>query len=569
VLLDAASIEAKGLELGLTKTIKTADGTKEVFDKSKQAIAAQALIMEQTADAQGDFARTSDGLANQQRILKAEFADQTAALGQSLLPAALVVIRIMRTAANVVLPALSKAFEVLEPVITVVASAFEALVNWVVENKDVLLVVAGVITAVFLPALVALGIQAGIAGAAMVAGWVGAAASAAAALATYTATAIAIGLHYLRMGIAAMVTGAQMAAAWLVAIWPIALIIAAIAGVVAAVVLLWKRSETFRAIVTAVWEGIKDAILAVVDWLTDTAWPAIQAVWDAFMDVLRVVWKVVTTYVALWLAVFLWGFNKIADIARALWDWLRPYWEQALEAIRAAVQWAVDKVLAIWDGLKRMVSAIVDFLSGVLSNVKDWLGRVVSWVADKAAALLDFLTEPYRRLWAAIKGPLNTVKDNVAGWVGDLIDKFRGAVSKVVEAGKDIVRGLWDGIRGMGSWLWDRIAGFIKDNVPGPVLKVLGISSPSRVFAGIGEDVVAGLQVGIVGERPGLVRTMEGLVPVPDTFGGQVGAAAAYGLTGPQIRVFIGNEELDAHIVRVTDGEGRAVAGRLLSGAVI
>ena len=41
-----------------------------------------------------------------------------------------------------------------------------------------------------------------------------------------------------------------------------------------------------------------------------------------------------------------------------------------------------------------------------------------------------------------------------------------------------LVEGLWNGIASMGSWLYSQISGWIKSVVPGPVLKVLGISSP-------------------------------------------------------------------------------------------
>lgn len=46
------------------------------------------LILSDTKDQQGDFARTSDGLANQQRILSAQFEDTSAKIGKVLLPAA-------------------------------------------------------------------------------------------------------------------------------------------------------------------------------------------------------------------------------------------------------------------------------------------------------------------------------------------------------------------------------------------------------------------------------------------------------------------------------------------------
>lgn len=49
-------------------------------------LAAQSAIFKQTSDAQGDFARTSDGMANSQRIAAAEFENAKAKLGEGLTP---------------------------------------------------------------------------------------------------------------------------------------------------------------------------------------------------------------------------------------------------------------------------------------------------------------------------------------------------------------------------------------------------------------------------------------------------------------------------------------------------
>lgn len=81
VMLDDAAVRSKAVELGL------AASTAEV-DNNGKAQARLALIMEQTSDVQGDFANTSDGLANQQRILKARLEDTAAELGAKLLPIA-------------------------------------------------------------------------------------------------------------------------------------------------------------------------------------------------------------------------------------------------------------------------------------------------------------------------------------------------------------------------------------------------------------------------------------------------------------------------------------------------
>ena len=81
VLLDDASLRQEALALNLIKT------TKQALTPQQKVLAAQAAIFKQTADAQGDFARTSDGVANQQRILQATFQDLQAEIGQKLLPA--------------------------------------------------------------------------------------------------------------------------------------------------------------------------------------------------------------------------------------------------------------------------------------------------------------------------------------------------------------------------------------------------------------------------------------------------------------------------------------------------
>lgn len=86
VVLSEAAVQAKAMELGLVD----ADG--ELTEAAKLQ-ARYAIIMAQTTTAQGDFARTADGMANQTRIMKAQVADAAAALGVQLLPYALQLIQ--------------------------------------------------------------------------------------------------------------------------------------------------------------------------------------------------------------------------------------------------------------------------------------------------------------------------------------------------------------------------------------------------------------------------------------------------------------------------------------------
>lgn len=79
VNISAAAIAQKALSMGI------ADSTANLTPAQK-AQATYALILEQTSLAQGDFARTSSGLANSERILAAEWQNIIAIVGGVALP---------------------------------------------------------------------------------------------------------------------------------------------------------------------------------------------------------------------------------------------------------------------------------------------------------------------------------------------------------------------------------------------------------------------------------------------------------------------------------------------------
>lgn len=79
VLINETTVAAKAQELGFRKV-------NGQFTEGQKVQARYALIMEQTSKAQGDFAKTSGSMANQQRILNAEVADSSAKLGEKFIP---------------------------------------------------------------------------------------------------------------------------------------------------------------------------------------------------------------------------------------------------------------------------------------------------------------------------------------------------------------------------------------------------------------------------------------------------------------------------------------------------
>ena len=86
---------------------------------------------------------------------------------------------------------------------------------------------------------------------------------------------------------------------------------------------------------------------------------------------------------------------------------------------------------------------------------------------------------------------------------------FDGILDSFLGIGGNIVKGLWDGVSGA----WGDFIGWLNGKVGGivdGVKAMLGIHSPSTVFAGIGENMALGLAEGWDGQYGSIKRSIEG-----------------------------------------------------------
>lgn len=123
VLLDDATLRAKALELGIVNT------TKQALTPQNKILAANALIFEQTATQQGDFARTSDGLANSQRILAAQFENLKITAGAALAPAFGELVKAAVPVIEALGPVMTQVLAALAPAITSLATILPQLIT--------------------------------------------------------------------------------------------------------------------------------------------------------------------------------------------------------------------------------------------------------------------------------------------------------------------------------------------------------------------------------------------------------------------------------------------------------
>lgn len=127
ISFNEATVAAKAQELGL-------GAVNEELTEGEKVQARWALIVEQSTAAAGDFARTSEGLANQQRIARAEFRNLLSDIGDDLIPVILDLTGAARDdlipavgeLAKAAIPLLSAALQIVGPLLGVVADVASA-----------------------------------------------------------------------------------------------------------------------------------------------------------------------------------------------------------------------------------------------------------------------------------------------------------------------------------------------------------------------------------------------------------------------------------------------------------
>lgn len=232
---------------------------------------------------------------------------------------------------------------------------------------------------------------------------------------------------------------------------PVFLIIAGVVALVAAIILAYKKSETFRAVVQAVWSAIKAAIGAVIDWFTanvpklwekakevwdgiksaaETAWNAIKAAtstaWNAIKTVVNVVIAGITAYINAYKAVVLAVWNAIKVAATAAWNLIKA----AVQAVISVLTFIVDGwrkvILAVWDGIRVAATTAWNAIKKVISDSINTAKDTVSSVVGKIKALFSPSTL-YNAGRELITGLVNGIGDRI----GAAIEKVRAGVNKI------------------------------------------------------------------------------------------------------------------------------------------
>ena len=376
VLLNDQTLKAEAMALGIY------DGTGALTGQQK-VLAAQAAIMKQTGDAQGDFARTSDGAANQQRILAANMEQFQTELGGVFLP-------------------------VLESVTGLLSS----MAGWMRENQTIALILAGGV-AVLAGAIVAIKIAMTVAAAAT---WLFNTALLANPIAwiviAIVALIAAVVLMYNKFDwfknfIDAVWAGIQVVIGAVVdwfkgTAWPI--IKKIIDFMVAYYKLLWSG-------VKVVWDFIYGIVEKFVDFFKGKVWPIIQRIIDFIVGYYKFLWNSVK-------AVWDFIYAVVEKFVNFFQDKVKPIIDRVVVAIVGFFTGLRDKTQTIWAKIKEVILAPVNFFQNTIKPKIDTftsgIKRAFEGLRDAIYSIFERIKSIVSSAWNAVMDKINSIKDGLS-----------------------------------------------------------------------------------------------------------------------------------------------------------
>ena len=216
----------------------------------------------------------------------------------------------------------------------------------------------------------------------------------------------------------------------------------------------------------------------------------------------------------------------------------------------------LGSTVTVAENLLPVVEKILENI-GVVVQEKgpEMIEKFVGYAVEKLPQVIELGMKMVLAIVSGLAKNLPQIVRSVLDMMATIVKTFVSSLPDIVNVGKQIVKGLWEGIKAMGSWIGDKVSGFFSRIVSG-VKSKLGIHSPSRVFAGIGENMALGLGEGWDNEYDNIKRGITGgldfgtaQIGAEQSFSGQMRSAlSSLGNVGGDITIVV-QSVLDGKII--------------------
>lgn len=237
------------------------------------------------------------------------------------------------------------------------------------------------------------------------------------------------------------------------------------------------------------WPLIQEEIDKIVVFIRDTFGPT-------FAQVSENVGAIIDSLVELF-------GDELSDVGGFL-DNVVTWWEEHGAQVIAIVGGLVRLVLAVIQNFILLVTTVIRVGLAILRGdweeawtaIKDFLSVFV----DNALAVVGQTKDDLIESWTGIWDNILLIVETIGIRIGDAIKNFIGGITDTIS---EWIDSIWTMFSDFSNAIGDFVYDTFNDAVAG-IKDILGLASPSKVFEGIGENIVAGLEKGMASMQPSL-----------------------------------------------------------------
>lgn len=246
------------------------------------------------------------------------------------------------------------------------------------------------------------------------------------------------------------------------------LVAAAIAGVSAALYLLWTKTDWFKKAVITAWNNIKTATQTAWNWIMNNVispvmtaiqtfiqekMAMIQQFWNEngsqIMQAAQNVWNVISTVIQT-------AMSVIGTIMQTLWPVIKELVIGTWQAIQNVINGAINIIMGIvktfsalftgdwkgvWEGAKQIISGALELIWGWVQLFG--IGRLFKFFGSLGGKLFNTI----KSMWDKISGVFNTTLGKLWNWVKSKFNSIVSTISGAMNKARTFISNIWNAIK--------------------------------------------------------------------------------------------------------------------------
>lgn len=268
---------------------------------------------------------------------------------------------------------------------------------------------------------------------------------------------------------------------------PVGIVVAAVAGLVAAFAALYNSNEEVRNAVSAAWTQLQEAVTA--------AWPTIQGIIETASQTLQTV----GTVVAQKLTEF-WTLCQtyVLPVVQAIYERFMEYWPVIQDFVVSAITTIWNTVQSVWPTIQSIIETACTVIGAVVAVAWPVIASVVYSAVNIIGQIIETVLPVVQGIFEAFCEVASSVVNNVWPVIQSVIETVMNTIQSVIETVTAVItgdwEGAWNGLQGIVSSCTGGVTDVVQNLIDG-VGNILG--TLGEVALNAGKAIVSGIISGL------------------------------------------------------------------------